>query len=395
MSLSDAQRNSNLDLRYYEQGDYGEAPSSPTMQSLRVTKEMFKPIKKTVVSKVLGTRHQENILKVGEEAQGGFSGEFAWGEFDPFFEGLLGNDFTAETVTHNGTTIVITFEAADSSINSSADFANILAGSWIWVTGTTNHNGLWYVSSKSSSSKLILSNGVTAAGVTMTVQDESPAACVVKMNHLRPGDLLKSYTFERKNTDNNTWDVWNAFVVDNVKLSLKADDLVMIEVSGIGKVFDGNNVATISGSVTAASTNKPINSTNNVMRIKEGSTVLSDELVSTDIDIKVGARNRTSLGNATPTGAAQGKIRVTGSKEFYFLNNTRRQAMQDHTAYTTYFILKDPTSSKFFILTITNLYYQDLDNSAQDEEGDTLEKYTFDSSKDGTYSQTVTIDSLS
>ncbi len=394
MSLLDAQRNSNLDLRYYEQTVRGEVPSTPTMISLRATKETFKVNKKTVEHNIIGTRQKEGIYKVGEDFSGGFSACLAYAEFDAFFKGLLGNDFATATVTHNGTTIVLTFEAADSSINSSADFTDILAGSWILVSGTTNHNGLWYVLTKTSSSKLILSDGVSAAGVTMTVQDESPAACVVKMNNLRQGDLLKGYTFERKNTDNDTFDIWNGFVVDQIKLDLKGDDLVMIEVTGPGKEADLNNSATVSGSVTAASALQPFNSTNNLMRVKEASTVLTDELVSASLTIKANASNRTSLGNTTPTGAKQGKVTVTGNEEFYFLNNTRRQAMKDHTAKRQFFIFKDQAAAKFFILTITNLYYMEMTNAAEDTESDTNEKYTIDSSKDGTYLQTVTIDSL-
>jgi hypothetical protein len=123
--------------------------------------------------------------------------------------------------------------------------------------------------------------------------------------------------------------------------------------------------------------------------------VLTDELVSASLTIKANAANRTSLGNATPTGAKQGKLTVTGTEEFYFITNARRQAMQDHTAKSQYFILKDPASSKFLILTITNLYYMDLTNSAEDTESDTLERYSIDASKDSTYLQTITIDSLS
>ncbi len=393
MALTDAQRNSNLDLRYYEQTAYGEVPSTPTLISLRATRETFKINKKSVEHNIIGTRQKEGIYKVAEDFGGGFSGALAWGEFDPFFEGLMGADFTAVTVTATD----ISFAIGDSSINSvGAGFGSLLAGMWLLVSGTSAHNGLWYVASKSSSSKLILSRGVTSAGVTMTVSTEAAGASMtVKANHLRQGDTLKSYGFERKNTDNDTFDYWNGFVVDQIKIDLNGDDLVMLEVSGVGKAADLNNSATVSGSVTAASALAPINSTNNLTRVYDGTAILTDELVSASLTLKANARNRTSLGNATPTGAAQGKLTVTGTEEFYFITNARRQAMQDHTAKSQYFILKDPAASKFLILTITNLYYMDLTNSAEDTESDTLERYSIDASKDSTYLQTVTIDSLS
>jgi hypothetical protein len=393
MALTDAQRNSNIDIRYYEQDAYGETPSSESMTALRVTKEMFKVNKKTVASKILGTRQQEALYKVGEDFTGGFGAELAFGEFDPFFEGLLGADFVAVTVTATD----ISFAQSDSSINSAgAGFGSILAGMWLLISGTASHNGLWYVASKSSASKLILSRGVSAAGATLTVADESAGASMtVKANQLRQGDTLKSYTFERVNGDNDTFDVWNGWVVGQCKIDMRADDLVQIEFSGPGKVADLNNGATIAGSVAAASTNAAINTTNNLMRVYDGTTVLTDELVSASITIDNTAANRTSLGNATPTGAKQNTLRVTGTEEFYFLTNARRQAMQDHTAKAQYFIFKDPSASKFLILTITNLYYTDLSNMAEDADGDTLEKYSIDATKDGTYSQTITIDSLS
>lgn len=393
MALTGAQRNSNLDLRYYKQTDYGEAPSSPTLQSLRVLKEGFKIKKKTVKSKVIGTRQTENIFKVGEEFEGSLSGELAFAEWDWALEGLMGSTFTTVTVTATD----ISFTAADSSINSvGSGFGSLVAGQWLLISGTASHNGLWYVASKTSAAKLILSNGVSSAGVTLTVVNESAGASMtVKGKVLRQGSTLNSYTFERKNTDNATFDVWNSFVVSSVKLDLKADDLVMIDVSGVGKVGDQNNSATIAGSVTAPVTTAPFNTTNNLMRIKEGSTVLSDQLVSLALNVNANATNRTSLGNATPTGAKQGVIEVSGDIQFYFLDNTRRQLMQDHTEETIYFILKNATSGQYLICTMTRLYMQDLSNNAEDADSDTLEKYSFETAKDGTYSQSIQFDSLS
>jgi Phage tail tube protein len=389
------QRNSNLDLRYYKQTDYGEVPSTPAMQSLRTTKIGFKTRKKTVTSKVIGTRQVEGIYKVGEEVEGSVSGELAWGEWEWAFEGLMGSTFAAGTVTVTATDI--SFADADNSINSvGAGFGSILAGMWLLISGTSAHNGLWYVLSKTSASKLILSRGTSAAGAPIAVSDEAAGASMtVKARQLRQGNLLNSYTFERKNSDNATFDVWNGFVVGNVKLTIKGDDLVTIDVTGMGKVADQNNGATISGSVTAPVTTAPFNSTNNLMEIAEADTVLSNELVSLDLAIDTKGRNRTSLGNSTPTGATQGTLVANGNTEFYFLNNTRRQVMQDHTEESFFFILKDPGAARYFIVTITRLYFQDLTNTSEDADGDTLEKYSFETAKDATYGQTITIDALS
>lgn len=386
------QRADNLSLSYYKQTNFGEAPSSPAMQVLRIVNESLKSNKKTVTSKVLGTRQVKEIYKIGENMGGGIKGELAFAEWNWALEGVLGGAFSAVTVTATD----ISFVASDSSINSAgAGFGSLIAGQWLLISGTSAHDGLWRVASKSSASKLILADGVSSAGATLTVADESAGASMtVKGKVLRQGTTLNSYTLERINSDAGTFDVWNGFTFDEVKLSIKESDLVAIECSGMGKVGDFNNTATIAGSTTAQSANDAYNGTNNVMRLKEGSTVLSDELVSLDLSIKSNLRERLALGNTTPTGMAQGDVEVTGTLEFYHEDNTRRQLFQDHTDTTFFVILKD-ASSQYFIITMRKFYYQDLNNNAEAKNSDVLEKYSIQASEDGTYSQTIQIDSLS
>lgn len=388
------QRNSNFDFRVYKQAAHGETPATPTMQSLNVLKQGFKIKKKTKARGVIGTRQVKDILKVGEEFEGSLSMELAYGECEFALEGLMGNTFAAGTVTLTATDI--SFAIGDSSINSVASgFTSFLAGMWLLISGTAAHNGLWYIATKTSNAKMILSRGVTSAGVTMTVTTEAAGASMtVKARQLRQGNLLNSYTFERKNSDNGTFDVWNSFVFGTAKLSLKGDDIVMLDCTGVGKVGDQNNSATIAGSVTAAVATAPFVSTSNLMRLGEASAILSNELVSLDLDVDAKARNRTSLGNSTPTGATQGTIVAKGSMEFYFLDNTRRQLMQDHTEEVFYFILKQATAAQYLIVTVTRLYMQDLNNTNDDADSDTLEKYSFETASDAVYSQTITFDAL-
>lgn len=385
------QRADNVDLSYYKQAVFGESPSAPTMQTLRIVSETFKGNKKTVESRVLGGRQIEKIYKIGEDISGSIKGELAHAEWEWAFEGVLGGTFSSVTVTATD----ISFIAADSSINSAGSgFGSFVAGQWLLISGTANHNGLWYIQTKSSNAKLILSDGVSAAGVTLTVTDESAGASMtVKGKHLRQGTTLNSYTFERRNKDNATFDVWNGYTLDELKLTLKGDQLVEIEVTGQGKVADLDNVATIAGSLTAQSTNDAYNSTNNLMRLKEGSTVLSDELVEYYVTIKSNLRQRLSLGNTTPTGMAQGDVEAMGDMQFYFSDNTRRAVWKNHDETTFYLILN--TAGKFTILTIKRNYYQDLTANAEAKNQDVLEKYSFKAAKDATYGQTICVDSLS
>ncbi len=392
MSLATAQRNDNLDVRFYKQTAYGEDPASTALQSLRLKKFVPKPNKITVESGVMGQRQVEDIFKVGEDFSLSLLGELAHAEWEWAFEAVLASTFVTFTLTATD----ISFAASDSSINSVANgfSSSIVAGQWIKVVNSPLNSGYWYVSSKTSTGKLILSNGLTTAGATIAVQDEAASASVtVSAKHLRQGTTLNSYTFERKNTDNSTYDVWNSFVADSVKVTFKGEAIIEIEIQGIGKVADLNNSASFGSSVTAASSNAPFNATNNFLRIKEGSTVITDEMIAASVMVKCNASHRRSLGNSTPTGALQKTVEVSGDLEFYFKDNARRQIFQDHTSGTLFYIVKN--SAGVFILTLPKLYYQDLNNGAEGKDQDTLEKYQIRGAKNQTYLQTITVDVLS
>lgn len=386
------QRSERTKYRIYKVAAFGETPSSPAMTEKRIVSDTLKQNKKTVESNALDSSRQvRDIYKVGEDAAGALTGELCYGEWDFAFEGLMGSAFVPITLA--AASEDVSAATSDSSINSAAAlFDNIVAGQFLTLSATiyTGYNGLWYVVSKTDS-KLVLSRGPTTISADKTGAEMG--VVTLKQNYLRAGTTLNAYTLEREFLDAAIFDTFNSLVVDSISISVKGQELIPITVNFMGKQADQDNSATIAGSVVAESTAVPFNSTNNVFKLIENAAVLSTEMVSFDLTLKANARARLAIGNTTPTEFSQDTIEAEGKADFYFTAGTRRAKVQNHTSTIFVVALKD-AAGNYLVFTLQKLYLNDLNSGVSGKKSDVLEQYGFKASKDGTYLQTVCIDSL-
>ena len=384
------QRSERTKYRRYKVTTYGETPASPAMTEFRIVSDSLKQNKKTVESNALdASRQVRDIYKVGEDAGGSLTGELCYLEWDWAFEGLLGASFVPVTLTASD----ISAATADNSVNSAAlAFGSFVAGQFLTLSAVTftGYNGLWYVVSQTTG-KLVLSRGPVT--ITTNKTNVEMGAVTLKQNYCRAGNTLNAYTIEREFSDAGVFDVYNSMVVESINISVKGQELVPITVNLMGKSSDEDNTATVAGSVVAESSAVPFNSTNNVFKLIEAATVLSNELVTLDLSLKSNARARTALGVTTPIGFAQDTVEAEGKADFYFNDNARRTKVQNHTSTIIVIAFKD-AAGNYLVITMQKIYLLDLNSGVGGKKADVLEQYGFKATKDGTYLQTVCVDSL-
>lgn len=389
------QRSERTKYSFYEVTTFGEAvPGAQNFKLLRVVSDTLKQNKKTVESNALdASRQVKDIYKVAEDAAGSLTAELAFGEFDWCLEGLMGGDFVPVSLV--GSASDISAATADSSLNSAAGaFDNIKPGHFCLVKATvyTGYNGLWFVVSKTGDTKIVLSRGPVSLSADKTGAEMGTVT--IKQNYLEAGTTLKAYTLEKTYSDAAVFDLFNSLVVDSITFGVKGEELVPLTVNFMGKSADQDNTATaVTGSETAEETTIPFNSTNNVYKLIEGSTVLSDELVSLDLTLKANTRARLAVGNTTPIGFAQDTIEADGKSDFYFEDNARRTKVQNHTATTIIVALAD-AAGNYLVFTLERVHLLDLNSGVGGKKSDVLEQYGFKASKGTTYLQTVAIDSI-
>lgn len=388
------QRSERTKYSFYEVTAFGEAvPGAQAFKLLRVVSDTLKQNKKTVESNALdASRQVKDIYKVAEDAAGAITAELAHGEFDWAFEGVLGGDFVPISLVGSASDISAT--SSDSSLNSAAGaFDNIVAGQFCLVKATvyTGYNGLWFVVSKTGDTKIVLSRGPTT--ISADKSGAEMGTVTIKQNYLRAGNTLKAYTLEKTYSDAAVFDLFNSLVVDSISLSLKGEELVPLTINFMGKSADQDNTATAAGSEVAEETTIPFNSTNNVFKLIEGSTVLSDELVSFDLTIKANSRARTAVSNTTPTGFAQDTVEADGKADFYFEDNARRTKVQNHTA-TGFVVALADAAGNYLVFQLERVHLLDLNSGVSGKKSDVLEQYSYKASKGQTYLQTVAIDSI-
>ena len=169
-----------LELLRVRETTLGTTPSSPDMTKIRVTSESFKYAKDFIESQeIRDDRMTQSTIETGGRVNGGFSGEFSFGTYDPECESALSNTLTK--------TVEIENSAADTEITevtNSSDTYTVASGGDDFVLGhlvrasgfgETNNNRQFKVSS--STATTVVADGTP----TLTDEAAPPAGAKLKV----------------------------------------------------------------------------------------------------------------------------------------------------------------------------------------------------------------------
>lgn len=300
-----------VDIRFSQETTWNETPATPTMASLPYVSETIKYDKQTVTSKLVrADRLIEDVIEVGAGSSGEFQFEHKFGDFDKLIEAALGMDFVAMTFTG---TANLSFAASGAGVQvvtgPAATFTNYVDGTYVRVSGANAaNNGVFRITAHASTT-------LTYTNATGTLQASTSATVAVKYS--RTGTNKKSFLFEKSFADIARFISFRGMRVGTMALNFESGQILT---GSFGLVGAGafSAATTVSGSVTAASTNIVSAASSNMGRIEEGGIVLTTKIKSAKINLNTNARQLTGLGSKFPIGINYGSFDITGTIEAYF-----------------------------------------------------------------------------
>lgn len=269
--------------------------------------------------------------------------ELAYGDvpLTDWFEGLFRNDWAA-AVSNSGTTI--SFDASGSTIDDSGSgFSTAWANRWVEVSGTSNNDGFYFVTSATTSALTVDSSlgdaplTTEAAGATVTVDNDGS---------LLQGSTLKSYTIERYHSDMSS----TPYVAHlgmrpaGGSLTVDAGALVNGQISFQGKApSDPAASSAGTGAANAASTDELLNATSQISLLFEGGSAISANASSIGLNFGSPVRPQHALTSKDPFGIGGNSREFTGTLNLYWDDNAAAiyQKLLDDTASSLYFKLND------------------------------------------------------
>jgi hypothetical protein len=282
-------------IKWSEETNWAETPSTPTMTLLRTTGDTLAYKKNQVESKeIRQDRQVPSIIEVGVTTEGAVNIELdLGGTYDQFISAVLGNPWVVVALTG----LTLTFAAAVSglaTITASAT-TGLLPGVWVQFGGTAitaNNVGPFKISSVTSGTIVVFDpNGV------ITVDDVT--AGTANARWVRNGVTPSSYLLEKNFTDITTG---NAFIqylgmrAVEMALNFKSQAILDGSISFWGKV-GSLSTATVAGTVNQPNTAPSISASANIGQIYLDNANLAEAMKDLSVTLSNTPRHRPIIGS--------------------------------------------------------------------------------------------------
>ena len=307
---------SKAQLSFVEEVTFGVTPATAG-KDLRMTGESLAyAIQTAPSSEINASRQVSDVVQVGASAQGGVNIELNYHEYDPFLEALLAGTFT--TFGTNGVKAITsaTFaKTANTITGAGTDFATIVNGQWISITGTAA------VSAGVAREYRV----VTATNTVLTLDTDTPIAadaaaiaCNVCTSRLTNGvAALRSFSLQKYFSDVGQYFVYRGMSPSKLDLSFDTGSILKGSVSFMGA--DGARAD--AGFVTTPAVSQAFGVMNAVTGV--GTVLLNGDLItgtyikSAKISVDGKLRGQTAIGHLGNVGIGQGTFEIGGTLEMY------------------------------------------------------------------------------
>lgn len=386
-----AQAESNrVSIRVSEEAVWGETPATPTMARLPYLSNTIGHNKRTKQSATLRSdRMKDAQVQVGVDAGGDINFELRFADFAAIIRCALASAFTVATKTGAGSANNINFAASGAGVQvitgQASDWAAFIVGAWVRVKGAANsvNNGVFKVTATTSTT-------ITIANTVGVVEASSTAT--VAQNTIRNGTTKRSMLIEKQYEDlTNNYINFRGMRVAGLSLSIQTEQIITGVVRFMGK--SGNlATATVSGALTAQSTNDSMTASTNVGTITEGGVALSTALKSISFDLNNNVRSLAGLGSVPAIGVNFGSIGLTGRVEAYFEDQVLLTKVFNHSSSSIVFQLNDPQGNSF-VFTLAQLKFSGNPNDPAENQ-DVMLPLDFSCERQPTDNYMIQIDAL-
>lgn len=343
-----------VSLRISKETNWGETPSTPTMKRVPYVSETIGHRKRTVQSNVVRSDRQRDAqVQVGVSADGDIVTELRFTDFLDFFEIALMNNWVSDSQTGAGTSNNFGFAAASGGtqvITGPSGWTNAFVVNnyaRIRLAAQAANNGAFQVTAKNATT-LTVKN---ASGVS-----ETNSVAVISTKYIRNGVVPKSALIEKQFEDlTNVYENFRGMRIGGFSMNVTAEEIVTITWRFIGK--QGHiATATVSGSLTPASSDDSMNASLNVGNILEGGVSLSTAIQSITMEYNNNMASRPAIGQVSGIGVRAGSVEITGRVNAYFEDATMLTKAFNHTVSGLSWMVTDP-SGNAYVFTIGRLRF--------------------------------------
>ena len=315
-----------VQLSYIAEADFGVTPVSGTPKNLRTTGETLDfNLTKENDKEINASAQLTSSTTVSAAAGGDIKLHMQYGEYDPFFAGVMRSTWTVfgtngvgSTFTADFTATTITASVATSGINS---FATLAKGQWFRLNAPTHANN----------GKLVRVSPTVAPTTTLITLDASTplsvgtsvANCTVATSRLANDVTLTSFTVQREIGDVGQFFAFRGLYPSKFSTNFASAQLTEGTFSFIGKDAIRDATTMMPATATASLAYDIQNAVTGVGNVWEGGAPLAGTFIkSMSLDIDSGLRAQDAIGYLGMIGAGIGTFMVKGSLELYFADGT-------------------------------------------------------------------------
>jgi len=398
MAQADTNR---VQLRYSKETVWGEAPTTPAMQDIRVTSESLIHNKNTVLSEVIRSdRLRDSLVEVAVNAEGDIGIELSFGttttgntELDDMWEGLFQSTFTVVSSTGLDVTVLAT---ARTFTDAGADFPmdGVVVGMWVKFTGFTDpgNNGIFQVEAVATT---VITVTTASADDNGGLADETSGAMAVGLEAkmIRVGTTPTSLLIEKEYSDVTEFVYFTGMRVGSLSLAVEAESIATGTLTFQGKEGFSTG-ATLDATPVASSSDISLNATSDVGALQEGGANLTTALRTINLEINNNLRPKPQIGDRSPIDIGLGFVDVTGTAEAYFEDNVLYSKFLAHTASSLAFKLTDPITGSAMVWTVPRIFFSAGNPTTSGGNDDVILPLEFSGIRDSTTSTSIQLDLL-
>ena len=321
-------------VRYGEEVTWDTVPAV-AFQNVRTTGESFSEQKtRTRPEEIKADGFVSHALTTQVQATGGLNFALSFGTYDDLLGGLLNGSFSADlaiqSVVTTGTiaasTALPNLTGAGFTFGNATDTDNIVAGSWIRVSGfATNpsNNGLFRVTAVDTVNEEVQVHNTAGQGGSGLVNESSTGSEVnVQGAILRNGTSFRSFYFE-KQLAAALFLVYSGSYISDGNLTAQVGGFVEGTFNFLCASEASGTSTASTGGPTAAPTGRVIDTVAGFSQLEQDGVAISAVVQGISWTVtKNNARAQYGLGAAAAQGMARGTIDVSGTMSVYFTDFT-------------------------------------------------------------------------
>jgi hypothetical protein len=330
---------SDVIVRYGEEVTWDTVPAV-AFQEVRLTGESFSEQKtRTRPEEIKADGFVSHALTTQVQASGGLNFALSFGTYDDLLGGLLNSDFAGElainstvttgviTVHESGSTPLTNLTGSGFASNEAALFDNVVAGSWIRVSGyATNptNNGLFRVTAVDTANvEIQVSETAGAGGANLIDAEVSTGSEVfIQGDNLRNGVSFRSYYFE-KQLAAALFLVYSGSYINDGNLTAQVGGFLEGTFNFLCASEASGTATAGTGPAVLAPTGRVIDTVAGFSNLEQNDVAIAAVVQGISWTVtKNSARAQYGLGAANAQGMARGTIDVSGTMSVYFTDFT-------------------------------------------------------------------------